>query len=168
MLLEMSTEHKTCYISYFFSLINSPFPFTHSFNSSRISLRSLTLEDVTFTANLFSVSETCPCKHTNISHQSLLTVVNPGALLIRHMQLNTVTTTIFITPCSVTIIVTTTVIKQEKWLIDCIIYWQNDIHSLWFNISSSGMNYDYHGTRYKWLLTQSTVMVSGDCLISFM
>lgn len=116
MLLEMSTEHKTCYISYFFSLINSPFPFTHSFNSSRISLRSLTLEDVTFTANLFSVSETCPYKHTNISHQTLLTVVNPRALLIRHMQLNqnmdilqftmvnTVTTTIFITPCSVTII----------------------------------------------------------------
>lgn len=49
--------------------INSPFPFTHSFNSSRISLRSLTLDDVTFTANLFSVSETCPYKHTNKSHQ---------------------------------------------------------------------------------------------------
>lgn len=107
--------HSTSHISYFFSLMNSPFPFTHSFNSPRTSLRSLTLDDVTFTANLFSVSETCPYKHKY--HPSALTVCgkpwstadqthatkSKHDIIVQFTMVNTVTTTMCITPCSVTV-----------------------------------------------------------------
>lgn len=38
--------------------IPSPLPFVHCFSSPKISLRSFTLDVVTFKANFFSVSET--------------------------------------------------------------------------------------------------------------